>query len=108
MWIHKYRDVCHFVDKKCEERVYNWTHQDMTKSLYNHLLTISHSTQTKMSNTRKPGGGASPCAACKLLRRRCGEDCVFAPYFPADEPHKFANVHKVFGASNVNKMLQVS
>lgn len=60
----------------------------------------------------KEGGGrkqgaASPCAACKLLRRRCAQDCVFAPYFPADEPQKFANVHKVFGASNVNKMLQV-
>lgn len=53
------------------------------------------------------GGGAAPCAACKLLRRRCAEECVFAPYFPADQPHKFANVHKVFGASNVNKMLQV-
>ncbi|XP_051120373.1 LOB domain-containing protein 4-like [Andrographis paniculata] len=52
------------------------------------------------------GGGSSPCAACKLLRRRCAHDCVFAPYFPADQPHKFASVHKVFGASNVNKMLQ--
>lgn len=52
-------------------------------------------------------GAASPCAACKLLRRRCAHDCVFAPYFPADEPQKFASVHKVFGASNVNKMLQV-
>ncbi|XP_027062426.1 LOB domain-containing protein 4-like [Coffea arabica] len=50
--------------------------------------------------------GGSPCAACKLLRRRCSQECVFAPYFPADEPHKFASVHKVFGASNVNKMLQ--
>ncbi|KAJ1395828.1 Lateral organ boundary [Sesbania bispinosa] len=48
----------------------------------------------------------APCAACKLLRRRCAQDCVFAPYFPADEPHKFGSVHKVFGASNVNKMLQ--
>ncbi|OIW21783.1 hypothetical protein TanjilG_10806 [Lupinus angustifolius] len=48
----------------------------------------------------------SPCAACKLLRRRCAKDCVFAPYFPADEPYKFGSVHKVFGASNVNKMLQ--
>nr|GMD73772.1 LOB domain-containing protein 4-like [Ipomoea batatas] len=56
---------------------------------------------------RKQGGSAaSPCAACKLLRRRCAKDCVFAPYFPADEPHKFASVHKVFGASNVNKLLQ--
>ncbi|XP_057451076.1 LOB domain-containing protein 4-like [Lotus japonicus] len=48
----------------------------------------------------------SPCAACKLLRRRCAKDCVFAPYFPADEPQKFGSVHRVFGASNVNKMLQ--
>ncbi|KAJ7559273.1 hypothetical protein O6H91_04G077000 [Diphasiastrum complanatum] len=53
-----------------------------------------------------PGPGTSPCAACKLLRRRCAKDCVFAPYFPPDEPQKFAYVHKVFGASNVNKMLQ--
>ena len=52
-------------------------------------------------------GAPSPCAACKLLRRRCAQDCVFAPYFPADEPQKFANVHRVFGASNVNKTLQV-
>ncbi|XP_010518982.1 PREDICTED: LOB domain-containing protein 4-like [Tarenaya hassleriana] len=59
----------------------------------------------KEGGNRKQGT-ASPCAACKLLRRRCAQDCVFAPYFPADEPHKFANVHKVFGASNVNKMLQ--
>ncbi|GLJ23598.1 hypothetical protein SUGI_0446900 [Cryptomeria japonica] len=48
----------------------------------------------------------SPCAACKLLRRRCAKECVFAPYFPSDDPHKFATVHRVFGASNVNKMLK--
>lgn len=53
------------------------------------------------------GSAASPCAACKLLRRRCAAGCVFAPYFPPGEPHKFANVHKVFGASNVSKLLQV-
>ncbi|XP_014502984.1 LOB domain-containing protein 12 [Vigna radiata var. radiata] len=51
-------------------------------------------------------GGNSPCASCKLLRRRCTKDCIFAPYFPSDEPQKFAIVHKVFGASNVSKMLQ--
>ncbi|KAK0603830.1 hypothetical protein LWI29_009122 [Acer saccharum] len=51
-------------------------------------------------------GGSSPCASCKLLRRRCAKDCIFAPYFPSDDPHKFAMVHKVFGASNVSKMLQ--
>ncbi|KAH7281566.1 hypothetical protein KP509_36G053800 [Ceratopteris richardii] len=46
-----------------------------------------------------------PCAACKLLRRKCVQECPFAPYFPPAEPHKFACVHKVFGASNVSKML---
>ncbi|XP_055829590.1 LOB domain-containing protein 12-like [Solanum dulcamara] len=52
------------------------------------------------------GGTSSPCASCKLLRRRCAKDCIFAPYFPPHEPHKFAIVHKVFGASNISKILQ--
>ncbi|XP_031481735.1 protein LATERAL ORGAN BOUNDARIES-like [Nymphaea colorata] len=48
---------------------------------------------------------SSPCAACKFLRRKCTPECIFAPYFPPDNPQKFANVHKVFGASNVSKLL---
>lgn len=48
---------------------------------------------------------STPCAACKLQRRKCTQECVFAPYFPPDQPQKFANVHKVFGASNVAKLL---
>ncbi|XP_051133356.1 protein LATERAL ORGAN BOUNDARIES-like [Andrographis paniculata] len=47
----------------------------------------------------------SPCAACKFLRRKCMSGCIFAPYFPPEEPQKFANVHKIFGASNVSKLL---
>jgi len=47
----------------------------------------------------------SPCAACKFLRRKCTQGCVFSPYFPPDQPQKFANVHRVFGASNVAKLL---
>ncbi|GER50942.1 LOB domain-containing protein [Striga asiatica] len=48
---------------------------------------------------------SSSCAACKFLKRRCTSNCQFAPYFRADEPRKFAKVHKVFGASNVSKIL---
>ncbi|KAI3946618.1 hypothetical protein MKW92_035370 [Papaver armeniacum] len=48
----------------------------------------------------------TPCAACKILRRRCGEKCVLAPYFPPTEPLKFTTAHRVFGASNIIKMLQ--
>ncbi|XP_030546189.1 LOB domain-containing protein 1 [Rhodamnia argentea] len=49
----------------------------------------------------------SPCAACKILRRRCAvEKCVLAPYFPPTEPAKFTIAHRVFGASNIIKLLQ--
>ncbi|KAL8523097.1 hypothetical protein ACS0TY_013169 [Phlomoides rotata] len=49
----------------------------------------------------------SPCGACKFLRRKCAADCVFAPYFCSEQgPARFAAIHKVFGASNVSKMLQ--
>ncbi|KAH0668368.1 hypothetical protein KY290_029229 [Solanum tuberosum] len=49
---------------------------------------------------------ATPCAACKILRRRCAEKCVLAPYFPPSEPIKFTIAHRVFGASNIIKFLQ--
>ncbi|KAH6798623.1 lateral organ boundaries-domain 16 [Perilla frutescens var. frutescens] len=48
----------------------------------------------------------SPCGACKFLRRKCAADCVFAPYFCSEQgPARFAAIHKVFGASNVSKLL---
>ncbi|XP_072980173.1 LOB domain-containing protein 25-like [Typha angustifolia] len=52
-----------------------------------------------------PSSSNPPCAACKFLRRKCLPGCIFAPYFPPEEPQKFANVHKIFGASNVTKLL---
>nr|GMD59168.1 LOB domain-containing protein 24-like [Ipomoea batatas] len=48
----------------------------------------------------------SRCAACKQLRRRCPSDCIFLPYFPPMDPQRFSFVHRIFGASNVAKMLQ--
>lgn len=51
-------------------------------------------------------GTSSPCGACKFLRRKCATDCVFAPYFCSEQgPARFAAIHKVFGASNVSKLL---
>ncbi|CAI9776428.1 unnamed protein product [Fraxinus pennsylvanica] len=48
----------------------------------------------------------SPCAACKMLRRRCVEKCILAPYFPPNDPLKFTTAHRLFGASNIIKLLQ--
>ncbi|KAK2633010.1 hypothetical protein EUGRSUZ_L00754 [Eucalyptus grandis] len=50
----------------------------------------------------------SRCAGCNYLRRKCPQDCILAPYFPSSNPQRFACVHKIFGASNVTKMLQVT
>ncbi|KAH7547954.1 hypothetical protein ACOSP7_032750 [Xanthoceras sorbifolium] len=54
----------------------------------------------------RPSVVLSPCAACKILRRRCVEKCVLAPYFPPTDPYKFTIAHRVFGASNIIKFLQ--
>ncbi|KAI5670458.1 hypothetical protein M9H77_10822 [Catharanthus roseus] len=57
-----------------------------------------------MKSSQEPRSSSS-CAACKFLKRKCILNCQFAPYFRSDEPKKFAKVHKVFGASNVSKIL---
>ncbi|KQK09976.1 LOB domain-containing protein 20 [Brachypodium distachyon] len=55
-------------------------------------------------------GPGAPCGACKFLRRRCAPGCVFAPHFSGGGGRErgaaqFAAVHRVFGASNVAKLL---
>ncbi|KAK8611778.1 hypothetical protein V6N13_131820 [Hibiscus sabdariffa] len=51
-------------------------------------------------------GPGSPCGACKFLRRKCVKGCVFAPYFCHEQgAAHFSAIHKVFGASNVSKLL---
>ncbi|KAK7276456.1 hypothetical protein RIF29_17595 [Crotalaria pallida] len=48
-----------------------------------------------------------PCAACRYSRRKCTQDCPFAPYFPAnDDPSKFDSVRQIFGAKNFLKLMK--
>ncbi|KAL0918222.1 hypothetical protein M5K25_010218 [Dendrobium thyrsiflorum] len=63
------------------------------------------STNTYFESSISINGGRR-CAACKFLRRRCSEDCILAPFFHHSQPDRFAFVHKIFGASNVARMLQ--
>ncbi|XP_057835297.2 LOB domain-containing protein 1-like [Cryptomeria japonica] len=46
------------------------------------------------------------CAACRVQRKKCSEDCILAPYFPTDDPDKFTVVHAVYGTSYIIKLLQ--
>ncbi|XWS51066.1 hypothetical protein CRYUN_Cryun12cG0144300 [Craigia yunnanensis] len=52
------------------------------------------------------GGTTSACAACKYQRRKCIPECLLAPYFPADQTKVFQNAHKLFGVSNIVKILK--
>lgn len=52
------------------------------------------------------GGTSGACAACKYQRRRCAADCPLAPYFPAEQPKLFQNVHRLFGVRSIVKILE--
>ncbi|PIN06464.1 hypothetical protein CDL12_20986 [Handroanthus impetiginosus] len=68
--------------------------------------TATITSQSSSSSSPPQSVVISPCAACKILRRRCVEKCVLAPYFPPNDPLKFTTAHRVFGASNMIKFLQ--
>ncbi|KMT11291.1 hypothetical protein BVRB_5g109750 [Beta vulgaris subsp. vulgaris] len=64
------------------------------------------STATVLSDQEGLLAATAPCGACKFLRRKCTSGCIFAPHFGSDQgAARFAAVHKVFGASNVSKLL---
>lgn len=82
-----------------------------TKSSPTSTLLLSHSPSPSPSPSPPPTVQAhvvvTPCAACKILRRRCTQKCVLAPYFPPSDPLKFTIAHRIFGASNIIKLLLV-
>ncbi|KAL6536907.1 hypothetical protein OROHE_012491 [Orobanche hederae] len=49
--------------------------------------------------------GPSACASCKHQRKKCTNKCVLAPFFPVGKAREFLAVHKVFGVSNVTKII---
>lgn len=56
------------------------------------------------------GGQGNPqaqaaCASCKHQRKRCDSTCELAMYFPASKYREFQNAHKLFGVSNIQKIL---
>uniref|UniRef100_A0A1D1YFH6 LOB domain-containing protein 20 n=1 Tax=Anthurium amnicola TaxID=1678845 RepID=A0A1D1YFH6_9ARAE len=59
------------------------------------------------SGSSSSSSAVAPCGACKYLRRKCVEGCVFAADFGGEHgAARFAAVHRVFGASNVGKLLR--
>ncbi|XP_060210496.1 LOB domain-containing protein 22-like [Lycium barbarum] len=69
-----------------------------------------NTTTTRVASRGGGGGsgrnGSQACAACKYQRRKCAFDCPLAPYFPAEKQKDFLNAHKLFGVSNILKVLK--
>nr|ATI23617.1 transcription factor LBD21 [Brassica rapa var. rapa] len=82
--------------------IYKGNHQ--INLTINHSLTFYHPKRRFEMRGHEPRSSSS-CAACKLLKRRCTPTCIFAPHFRSSDQITFAKVHKVFGASNVSKLL---
>ncbi|KFK41738.1 hypothetical protein AALP_AA2G166200 [Arabis alpina] len=62
-----------------------------------------------MSLSTNHGGSSSSstaCAACKYQRKKCTKNCHLAPYFPQERQKQFLNAHKLFGVSNITKMIK--
>nr|XP_043630879.1 LOB domain-containing protein 30-like [Erigeron canadensis] len=69
-------------------------------------MSSNPSTSAAAAGGSSSSSSSGPCGACKFLRRKCVAGCIFAPYFDSDQgAAHFAAVHKVFGASNVSKLL---
>ncbi|KAF2296417.1 hypothetical protein GH714_037848 [Hevea brasiliensis] len=60
--------------------------------------------KTHAGSSWNPKYNYSLCCLQALEKKVCTR-MPFSPYFSPHEPQKFASVHKVFGASNVSKML---
>ncbi|XP_044495777.1 LOB domain-containing protein 22-like [Mangifera indica] len=57
-------------------------------------------------NASTNGSTTQACAACKYQRKKCAPDCLLAPYFPHDRQRQFLNAHKLFGVSNITKIIK--
>ncbi|KAI3711980.1 hypothetical protein L1987_70529 [Smallanthus sonchifolius] len=64
----------------------------------NHLLPPPPATRSNST--------IQACAACRYQRRKCAPDCILAPYFPHDRQRQFQNAHKLFGVSNITKIIR--
>ncbi|KAL7143687.1 hypothetical protein ABFS83_08G208800 [Erythranthe nasuta] len=54
---------------------------------------------------QRNGNSTSACASCKHQRKKCTDKCTLAPFFPVEKSREFQAVHKVFGVSNITKII---
>ncbi|XP_071685611.1 LOB domain-containing protein 22-like [Rutidosis leptorrhynchoides] len=88
--------------------IHNQNHHNNHNKLINHHRYPSSSTTSNRSTitSTRSNSTTQACAACRYQRRKCAPDCVLAPYFPHDRQRQFQNAHKLFGVSNITKIIK--
>ncbi|CAJ1955429.1 unnamed protein product [Sphenostylis stenocarpa] len=46
------------------------------------------------------------CAACRYQRRKCGPNCILAPFFPHHRHKQFRHAHRLFGVGKITNMIK--
>ncbi|XP_050214783.1 LOB domain-containing protein 4-like [Mercurialis annua] len=67
---------------------------------------MSSSTENYSNTNGESTSNRQGCAACKHQRRRCRSHCYLQPYFNFDRTEDFQATQKIFGISNMNKILK--
>ncbi|XVF27564.1 hypothetical protein REPUB_Repub14bG0119200 [Reevesia pubescens] len=70
-----------------------------------HLKDICMNQLMSAENGEETLNSRHACASCKHQRKRCDNNCVFAPHFPANRANYFREVQKIFGVKNVGGIL---
>ncbi|KAL7600930.1 hypothetical protein Lser_V15G26228 [Lactuca serriola] len=83
---------------------HNNNHNPSNNKIIHHRLLPSPTTTT--TTTTRSNSTIQACAACRYQRRKCAPDCILAPYFPHDRQRQFQNAHKLFGVSNITKIIR--
>ncbi|KAI3789792.1 hypothetical protein L2E82_02596 [Cichorium intybus] len=73
---------------------------------HNKIIPHHHNNLLPSTTTTRSNSTIQACAACRYQRRKCAPDCILAPYFPHDRQRQFQNAHKLFGVSNITKIIR--
>ncbi|KAL6536839.1 hypothetical protein OROHE_012423 [Orobanche hederae] len=60
---------------------------------------------SRLQTDMQRANNTSACASCKHQCKKCTDKCTLAPFFPVERTREFQAVHKVFGVSNITKII---
>ncbi|XP_023731077.1 LOB domain-containing protein 22 [Lactuca sativa] len=89
-----------------QNKIINHHHHNQLLPSPTTTTTTTNRSNSSTITTARSNSTTQACAACRYQRRKCAPDCILAPYFPHDRQRQFQNAHKLFGVSNITKLIR--